>query len=840
MFFRPTAITGGGAGTVAPNTQEIYLNSSTQPQYLINNVQNDMQVQDGVNNLLKILWQYNNFAGESQWRMTSSGLTITGGTEPNLTGVENIGGNATIEPDNKTLRIPAGNGWITNFRDDARLGTRVQAVWIETLLTIPDGTLSTDDATYVFHNGTTFDTQATAPTLAERMENVFIAATINDTDTVTIAVVLPDYRLTGTTAQVFNELLERIGPLADGGLMSKASSGGDLAFQIAEINVFVAWANAATDRDDMSDITYAAVDPATFAYMLRDGDYAPAFTQLDPTIYDDGSATAQPVPNPTRNATIQYVWQLITGDHIVTLGQTVYGSLTAAVDALQADRASRVLPPVLTTPLALEVGAWVMQKDTTDLNDTSKAQPLTFLNRNGVAVGITNFLAATDTPTTYAGAAGQVVGVNADETALVFLPALTTTGSVAPGGTLVLAHNLNTADVMLSGTYIDGAGDSREIGGYPPVITQIAPLTDLGTAGNLSESVQCTPQPFNDRVGVVFRDSASGVYRYRSVSNIGGISANVAISGASVNLSCDIAPIAAGAICVFQDNSGEGAAAILDGVQTVTTSEFVWRAATTSNIRCHELSDGNIVIIYATAVATTIEAQIMDSTGALVGGAFTVTVSGNGTHYAVGCTDGNIVFLYGDNVTGELAYRVQSNDLVTQIVTETILVGADIDYEQIQGVARDEHAVFMYQDSTNGDVRYLVEIETSGDVTGFSTVDPANPGTVSTVNDIGLTIFDRIELGKTWVGANGWMYFQIGATDPVIIVTETVDQPRVCAFPGLRRFALTGSFSTTGAGRYQLSLYEVANIVIKATDLNTATLTNHTAETLTITLNASR
>lgn len=843
MFFRSTAINGGGAGTVAPNMGEVYANTATQPQYLINNVQNQIQVQDGIDDPDTVLYEFLNFLGVAQWRATSTGLTITGGTEPNLTGVQDIDADPSTEPDNKTVRIPAGFGYITDFRTDTETGTRMLVTWPLTLFTIPDGTLNTDDATYIFHNGTDFDSQNTAPTNRQGLENIFIATTINETDTTTIAITMPAYRLTGTTSQILVEYLAFKGVEGTGGVVSKTTNpgaNGGLALRISALTLFAPWSNAGNDRNNMSGVSYLAQDPLIFAYMLRDGDYAGGSTQITPALYDDGSGSAVAVPNPARNTTIQYVWQLITGQHIITFGQFIYDGLSSGVAALSADRANRILPQVLKRGVALELAALVVQKDCVDIDNTSTIRIVAL---SGGAAGTAtpeSFISLTDTPAEYVSQARKLVQVLADESGLEFVDPTVVTASVAPDGTLDLVHNLDTDAVKVSATYLDSLGVERAVGEYPPYVRQRSGFTDFGVAGSLAENVQCTPVAVSSNAGYVWRRGSTGVYLFRSV-NAGGVVSNATtISVASTILSCDLAAVSTGAICVFINSAGQGAAAITDGAQTVTTTEFVWRAASTDDVRCHELSDGNIVIVYSTATASVIEAQVMDVTGALVGASFTVTVNGNGTHYAVGCADGNIVFLYGDLVTGELAYRVQSNDLTTQIVSETIIVGASIDYAQIQGVSRLSHARFLYQDRTNGDVRYTVEINTAGEVIVFNVVDEQNSGTVSTVNDIGLTVFDDEQFAHAWLGANGWLNFKARDSDQAIALTQVCDQPRICALPGQRRFVVTGSFADISAGRYQAAVYEIEALQVFKVDSNTARIVNTTRETLTITLSVSR
>lgn len=847
MFFRSTAINGGGAGTVAPTLGEVYANSNTQPQYLVNNVQNQIQVQDGVDDPTTVLYEFLNFLAEVQWRMTSSGLTNTGGTEPNLTGVQEIGGNPTIEPDNKTIRIPAGFGFITDFRTNTFNGVRTRVTWVETLFTIPDGTLSTDDSTYIFHNGTAFDSQATAPTHQQELENIFFCATINNTDTDTVVLVMPTYRLSGTTAQILNEYFRFKGAEGKGGAVSQTSDAGgngDLALQITSADVFAPWINAGNDRNDMSDVNYPASDPIVFAYMLQDGDYKAGFSVINPTIYDNGSAEAQPVPNPVRNTTIQYLWKLITGEHVITLGQFIYADLAAGVTSIGLDRNNRVLPPILQQGLAFEMATIVVQKDCTSIAETDKIRISPSVNSaSGSGGGAESFVSLTDTPGSYSGEALRAVRVNADANGLEFVDPTVVTTSVAPGATLVLTHTLNTANVLLSATYLDGESRIRDVASYPRLTTIVVPYVDFGTNGQKTTQVNFTSLTVNNNIIMSYYELSIGRYRNRIMSPEGTPGSNITISNdaSAADPDADVAAIAAGAIHVIVSDTDTGDAVIVDAAGVVTTPSFEWNASTVRRPRCHELSDGNILITYQGS-GTGIVGQVMNATGTLVGSAFTVTSNGNGTHYGVGCADNNVVFLYGDNVTGELAYRVQSNDLVTEIVTETVIAGIDAGLEQLQGFSiGPDRARFIYLDPTNGSVRYMIEISTAGEVTlGPTPVDPVNVGGVGTRNDLGYTILDNGTVVASWIGANGWPYFRVGDNAPVAMITQVAESPRVQAFKNTNRFFLGFEADSISAGRYQAAVVAVADIVIDATDVNTATLTNRTQETLTITLSASR
>jgi hypothetical protein len=170
------------------------------------------------------------------------------------------------------------------------------------------------------------------------------------------------------------DMLNAIGDIRVDGIRAAAISS-TLTFSLTAGNIFNPGANYQNDEDDPNVTTFNAVSPTSFRYVTQSGVVGTARTTIDPSIYDVGGVVTA-VGGGAGSSTIQRVHCFPTQNVFIQLGQTVYSSLAAAVDALSVGDT-----PGFTTHPDLRGGGVrtafiVCTRTATNLADTAQARVL--------------------------------------------------------------------------------------------------------------------------------------------------------------------------------------------------------------------------------------------------------------------------------------------------------------------------------------------------------------------------------------------------------------------------------------------------------------------------------
>jgi hypothetical protein len=312
--------------------------------------------------------------------LTWTGMTINGATQ---------------------VDVDAGTGDIVDFYTNYASSTRTDVSWDADTITIPN--LGIDPVTVIYVDvAGVIQTQNTTFTPADTRTKILLGASINNNTASQIAQVIESPNPIGVTAQTSIDFFDFTSGLTDGGAVSQTGDTGTnglLAIQIDAMEVFspgISWVSSKTNPNIAS---FSEDDPATWAYALQTGALdSVGNTLIDPTTYDNaGVATSVPTAGGGRRTTIQYVFKLFDGAHVILFGQVVYEDLTTAKLALSFDASSLVIPTYLEL-FAIPLAAVLVAQNCLDLADDTTA----FIEQLGGAVssgggGDTNFLGSGDT-----------------------------------------------------------------------------------------------------------------------------------------------------------------------------------------------------------------------------------------------------------------------------------------------------------------------------------------------------------------------------------------------------------------------------------------------------------
>ncbi len=411
VFFRRSQISGGGGGSVQQSMQDTYQNS-LQPQITTAVGDGAIQFKDGQADDSLAIFEILDENDTVALKVTGAGVTTARGLDSVNTGVIFMSGPVTLDTVT-TVDIPAIDGLIINGYDDYLNILTTEVKFPGQLgFTIPN--LGTEQDTYLFiDSSSNLQTQNTSPTPAQRRTNVYFASTLNNTNTAEILAVLNAPVVAGNVAESFKDRENFQGILGDGGGVEQTfdtGTNGLLAMEVGQLDIYLANVNWHASKTNPNTTAFIAQDPVVFNYMLQDGSLSGgAVTLIEPGSYDVGGVKTT-IPGNNARSTIQYIWKLIDGSHIVQFGQDFYTDFDDALNAVALDRQLRVTPDILLA-FGIELAAIVINKVATDLADPTEAAIVQIGGGGGGSgggAGSTTYTGLTDT-SSVAGTTGAVV-----------------------------------------------------------------------------------------------------------------------------------------------------------------------------------------------------------------------------------------------------------------------------------------------------------------------------------------------------------------------------------------------------------------------------------------------
>lgn len=127
--------------------------------------------------------------------------------------------------------------------------------------------------------------------------------------------------------------------------------------------------NADVNSKDPHNFDMSQLSPIVMFQILRDATSVTIDSIIDPTIYDDGTATPATVPA-NNNATISYIYIFPNNQVAYLLGQEVFNTFAAAKDAAGSEVV--VVPPDIATG-ALLLARVILKKNASDIRDAGEA-----------------------------------------------------------------------------------------------------------------------------------------------------------------------------------------------------------------------------------------------------------------------------------------------------------------------------------------------------------------------------------------------------------------------------------------------------------------------------------
>lgn len=248
-----------------------------------------------------------------------------------------VGGRLSINVDPTLVDITAGVGIIVDNHTDPLNPTAVMISWPTTTGITLDN-ISTEVVTYfaidslsaVIQSPTSFDNTA-------HKNNIVIGVANHSTNTVVQAVRnAPDPAFDATARLA--DLARAIGTInVSGNIFSP--NGANLSLNKNAGKTYRLGTNFHTNKKDPDVTVNPPLAPATFRYSYRDGAggfiVSAPVTNVDPTMWDDGSGTLQAVPN--GRFSVQHVHFFGGAEEVrIEYGQTTYSNLAAAASVVPA------------------------------------------------------------------------------------------------------------------------------------------------------------------------------------------------------------------------------------------------------------------------------------------------------------------------------------------------------------------------------------------------------------------------------------------------------------------------------------------------------------------------
>lgn len=369
-----TNVTATAAPTVSDdNTQgysrgSYWINTTTDIWYVATDVTTGAAVW---NQLLPVT----NTATAGRVQVANGATSTTWAITPGLySGTGLISGAVMTQASSTSFSITAGKAVIVDYTTDPTNPTAAMVTINAQTITLNGTELARAENWWVADASGTITSQATRPQHAQRRTAVQLGVTQQVSNVVTDVTSSPIYTPQANTQ--FYDLLYELGPFnaPESTSNTVSANGANLSVNKAVGQLYVPASGYGAGPNEQHYVPNPAETPGAFYKILRNTTTLPStVTLLNPTVYDsNGVLTA--VGGGTGSSTIQRVFLVptgIAGDQLVVqYGQTVYSSLTNAVNAIGVG--TFVVNPLLDGVSTLL--AWiVMTRVCTSLQDTANA-----------------------------------------------------------------------------------------------------------------------------------------------------------------------------------------------------------------------------------------------------------------------------------------------------------------------------------------------------------------------------------------------------------------------------------------------------------------------------------
>ena len=245
---------------------------------------------------------------------------------------------------------------------------------------LTDPNLTTSTETYILLNSSgVLVLQPTPPTPQQRRQNIFLGK-LGHADRLTLINAFSQPDLIQSPLSQLRDVWTPIN-LINGGVYP-SPNGANLSFNTSAGTIYGLGINFSVNRQSPSTFNVPAQIPTTFRYRTQTGGAGGNVTVIDPTNYDL-AGTITSISGTGGRATNQRIYCVQNGVIRVQYGQTIYNSLTDAIQGIQTE--VFVTFPNFTDNAVL-IGILSLTKNATDLTDTGKARIL-LVSKFGETIG---------------------------------------------------------------------------------------------------------------------------------------------------------------------------------------------------------------------------------------------------------------------------------------------------------------------------------------------------------------------------------------------------------------------------------------------------------------------
>ena len=248
-------------------------------------------------------------------------------------GVYNFTGMTTAST--TTFNIAPMNGWLVQNTYTYATKPDVQNINYTGGTNIPVTNIATADSTYILiTSALTVTQQTTFPTPQERRENIYLGK-VNHPNRTSILNInnTVDYDVSPMSA--LRDLWTPIRLINQGIIPSP--NGANLSFNTSAGTLWGNGINWHNTQLSPNNVSIAAKVPASFFYRTQTGGTTGSVTVIDPRNYDVGGVITSVGTAGSNDATNQRIYLYPTGVINVLYGQTRYGTLAAAIAAIQSE-----------------------------------------------------------------------------------------------------------------------------------------------------------------------------------------------------------------------------------------------------------------------------------------------------------------------------------------------------------------------------------------------------------------------------------------------------------------------------------------------------------------------
>ena len=234
-----------------------------------------------------------------------------------------------------TFNVAPLKGWLVKNTYEYALTPDVQSVNYTGGTSIPVTNIATADSTYILiTSALTVTQQVTFPTPQERRENIYLGK-VNHPNRTSILNInnTADYDVSPMSA--LRDLWTPIRLINQGIIPSP--NGANLSFNTSAGTLWGNGINWHNNQLSPNNVSIAAKVPASFFYRTQTGGTTGSVTVIDPRNYDVGGVITSVGTAGSNDATNQRIYLYPTGVINVLYGQTRYGTLAAAIAAIQSE-----------------------------------------------------------------------------------------------------------------------------------------------------------------------------------------------------------------------------------------------------------------------------------------------------------------------------------------------------------------------------------------------------------------------------------------------------------------------------------------------------------------------